>query len=734
MPEFINSTETTYNQLLRKTICSYAWTFKAENDRIKAMDDDTFYSLFYLKQFEVLLRQEPTPLFRSNLSPRDSARVCFLLNENRDNISASALMNIVPCGYWVYPSSTPGVENVYPEDPAVNYMLLDQRDGTIPFPLFQFFTLGRSSRFADTFYYLCNLYGVMNKPNFNFYNVCTRWDKNYLTGLDPYTQNLKQIPIPTFRSLKWDLFNANFLLPMSTHMQGDMEGKGDNYPKKNPIFICDNYQVALVMTQKLFQDKIKANDAHSMQSQNNDCIAKLPKMFPIDNFYMDNYLLGPGYNRYTRIKDAIWCALPYGFTNAKYTNLLPTYGHDLFVFTALKPLEQDSDRCLIENLCLYEEICNQVPFDKKQKITFVIAGNNGSVSYYQAKDFLTYCQEKGLLNSPCLIEALDRLTTPEKKVRSSSMIIDPFCRRGTIGLITGKPKSGKSLFSLAIACAFVTKGELPCFGKIVDSGKALYIDGENEESTFKNRKKLFAKNYGDLSNLIYKSVRTNVFEDGFGDIESLIASAHNEGKEPGPIDLLILDNVDCLTGREGLLNKDKSIAFTNWLESLKNKEITVLVVLHSNDNKTTQGDQGISRMINYRIDIESPLDDKEYKSKYPFIENTDTIHWGLASLPVVRDGCARISPKLFGIDFNFKNSMIFDRLFEERLSFGSMTEEEKKQVLESNSNLKNKCLANNLDISESSIEKLKQHFGLSKKRTKQSSETKEQEEVVEISN
>lgn len=40
---------------------------------------------------------------------------------------------------------------------------------------------------------------------------------------------------------------------MSTCMQGDMEGKGDNYPKKNPIFICDNYQVALVMTQKLFK-------------------------------------------------------------------------------------------------------------------------------------------------------------------------------------------------------------------------------------------------------------------------------------------------------------------------------------------------------------------------------------------------------------------------------------------------------------------------------------------------
>jgi len=204
--------------------------------------------------------------------------------------------------------------------------------------------------------------------------------------------------------------------------------------------------------------------------------------------------------------------------------------------------------------------------------------------------------------------------------KKRAMILDPIIEEGTITWLFAAEKAGKTWMGLTIAYA-VGKGNRPV-GRWESREKfpVLYIDGEMPVDKLNIMIKKIGNGYQDEcleEQRPFDIISFYQNDQGYGSIMSEVCKNKYE-KIMSKYKLVILDNYYSLNG-----NSQNSIPFIRWLKNMTKKDISFIVLDHTNSSEELQGSVVKRRALDLGIHIER-LQDNEVNISMPFSRYLDS--------------------------------------------------------------------------------------------------------------
>lgn len=181
-----------------------------------------------------------------------------------------------------------------------------------------------------------------------------------------------------------------------------------------------------------------------------------------------------------------------------------------------------------------------------------------------------------------------------------SWLIDQHLPENGLGVIYGKPKSGKTFIAVSMACA-VSTGE-PWLGfSIPRPTEVVYIYAEGWRSTHKRVQAWKQHHRIERLSNFYAIIHPVAFTDA-KDLNTMVDAIHDRGLRPG---LFVVDTLArCFGGKDENSTQDMG-AFIESCDSLRNDAFpgsTVLVVHHTGKDEAL-GARGSSALIG-AVDVE----------------------------------------------------------------------------------------------------------------------------------
>lgn len=203
--------------------------------------------------------------------------------------------------------------------------------------------------------------------------------------------------------------------------------------------------------------------------------------------------------------------------------------------------------------------------------------------------------------------------------KKRAMILDPIIEEGTITWLFAAEKAGKTWMGLTIAYA-VGKGHRPV-GKWESREKfpVLYIDGEMPVDKLDKMIKKIENGYQDECLEEQRPFDILSFYQSDQEYESLVSKECKDKyeKEISKYKLIILDNYYSINENNMNVNP-----FIRWLKKMTKKDISFIVLDHTNSRDELQGSAVKRRALDLGIHIER-LQDNEINISMPFSRYLD---------------------------------------------------------------------------------------------------------------
>lgn len=192
--------------------------------------------------------------------------------------------------------------------------------------------------------------------------------------------------------------------------------------------------------------------------------------------------------------------------------------------------------------------------------------------------------------------------------------ITDFFLDSNISLIHGRKNSGKTYINLFIVNALAFGNGCFNFTPGPPLSKGLGIDGENSRRVLNQRKKQmnFHQNIHIVS---LKQIKSH--DELWGDFnlaEEKCRELLTKFLCDNQYDFLVLDNISCLIGDRSPSHEDLAQKIMNWVTSLSQKNISILIVHHTNEEKDKITGSNIWRR---RVTNEIQLIKKDELALYP---------------------------------------------------------------------------------------------------------------------
>lgn len=156
--------------------------------------------------------------------------------------------------------------------------------------------------------------------------------------------------------------------------------------------------------------------------------------------------------------------------------------------------------------------------------------------------------EEGVSEAPKLLLPPWESVRAAEPPKRSPVLVEGILRRGHVGLISGKAKSGKSWSAIMLAVAVATGGEWLGFG--CEKGRVLYIDPEIDKPSLDQRFAKVARSMGVDASEVDKGVtkwclRGQVTPKGEPPFIDALAHDIEARCQRGDFDLVIIDSCSC---------------------------------------------------------------------------------------------------------------------------------------------------------------------------------------------
>jgi DNA-binding XRE family transcriptional regulator len=192
--------------------------------------------------------------------------------------------------------------------------------------------------------------------------------------------------------------------------------------------------------------------------------------------------------------------------------------------------------------------------------------------------------------------SIDKVIPPE-------FIVEPVIKKRNLVILYAPSGVGKSWLGLSIGLAVANGVDVFRLWHVPSAPrKVYYVLGEMDEDEIKSRVAVLKKIYQNQPNEDdYFNMRRDQFdltsEEGQRKIELDIKDLNAE--PGGNVSLLVLDNLSTLV-RNGDYSSSWNVFF-NWLEKLKKKGITILLIHHANKEGDFLGTSGIKNKTDFLI-------------------------------------------------------------------------------------------------------------------------------------